>query len=35
MKDEEEIEDFQEEVLIEDEDDLSDVDVGEEEMKYE
>ena len=30
MKDEEEIEDFQEEVLIEDEDDLSDVDVGEE-----
>jgi len=35
VKDEEEIEDFQEEVLIEDEDDLSDVDVGEEEMKYE
>ena len=30
MEDEEEIEDFQEEVLIEDEDDLSDVDVGEE-----
>jgi len=30
VEDEEEIEDFQEEVLIEDEDDLSDVDVGEE-----